>query len=180
MSRVRPVPPRVVRGVVVLALRRSARSRRAQARPPGHTRATATSVRALGWSSLGRRGAGPPKAMQGWTWWTLSAPLGVFGIPSSCTRRVVLVATRRTRCSHAASLLTPRCASVTTEPAAAPPHGREAVEHPCDRQMTFLDHLGSSWPSAEAQRVRQSSKSHMAGSRNRWLRAAWGASACDV
>ena len=106
--------------------------------------------------------------MQGWTWWTLSAPLGVFGIPSSCTRRVVLVATRRTRCSHAASLLTPGCASVPTEPAAAPPHGREAVDHPCDRQMTFLDHLGSSWPSAEAQRVRQSSKVHMAGSRNRW------------
>eukprot|EP00964_Phaeocystis_antarctica_P013450 scaffold7369_cov61-Phaeocystis_antarctica.AAC.1 len=34
--------------------------------------------------------------------------------------------------------------------------------------MTFLDHLGSSWPSAEAQRVRQSSKVHMARSRNRW------------
>merc|ERR1740130_300562 len=81
---------------------------------------------------------------------------------------MVLVATRRTRCSHAASLLTPGCASVPTEPAAAPPHGREAVDHPCDRQMTFLDHLGSSWPSAEAQRVRQSSKVHMAGSRNRW------------
>eukprot|EP00964_Phaeocystis_antarctica_P076388 scaffold47224_cov39-Phaeocystis_antarctica.AAC.1 len=48
------------------------------------------------------------------------------------------------------------------------PHGREAVEHPCDRQMTFQDHLGSSWPSAEAQRVRQSSKSHMAAWRNRW------------
>ena len=31
--------------------------------------------------------------------------------------------------------------------------------------MTFLDHLGSSWPSAEAQRVRQSSKAHMAASR---------------
>ena len=55
-----------------------------------------------------------------------------------------------------------------TEPAAAPPHGRETVEHPYDRQMTFLDHLGSSWPSAEAQRVRQSSKAHMADSRNRW------------
>jgi len=68
----------------------------------------------------------------------------------------------------AASLLTPVCASVPTEPAAALPHGQEAVEHPCDRQMTFLDHLGSSWPSAEAQRVRQSSKVHMAGSRNRW------------
>ena len=65
----------------------------------------------------------------------------------------------------AASLLTPGCASMPAEPAAAPPHGREAVEHPCDRQMTFLDHLGSSWPSAEAQRVRQSSKSHMAASR---------------
>ena len=39
------------------------------------------------------------KAMQGWAWWTLSAPLGVFGIPSSCTRRVVLVATLGTRCS---------------------------------------------------------------------------------
>ena len=164
MSRVRPVPPRVVRGVVVLALRRSARSRRAQARPPGHTRATATSVRALGWSSLGRRGAGPPKAMQGWTWWTLSAPLGVFGIPSSCTRRVVLVATRRTRCSKSSYAWLRKRAD---EPAVAPPHGREAVEHPCDRQMTFLDHLGSSWPSAEAQRVRQSSKVHMAGSRNR-------------
>ena len=37
--------------------------------------------------------------MQGWAWWTLSAPLGVFGIPSSCTRRVVLVATLGTRCS---------------------------------------------------------------------------------
>ena len=37
--------------------------------------------------------------------------------------------------------------------------------------MTFLDHLGSSWPSAEAQRVRQSSKVHMAGSRNRWYLA---------
>ena len=65
MSRVRPVPPRVTRGVVVLGLRRSARSRRVQARPPGHTRATATSVRALGWSSLGRRGAVHQKRCRG-------------------------------------------------------------------------------------------------------------------
>ena len=97
--------------------------------------------------------------MQGWTWWTLSAPLGVFGIPSSCTRRVVLVATRRTRCS--------KSSYAWLRKRAAPPRRREAVDHPCDRQMTFLDHLGSSWPSAEAQRVRQSSKVHMAGSRNR-------------
>eukprot|EP00964_Phaeocystis_antarctica_P110343 scaffold74703_cov46-Phaeocystis_antarctica.AAC.1 len=41
--------------------------------------------------------------------------------------------------------------------------------------MTFLDHLGSSWPSAEAQRVRQSSKVHMARSRNRWIACSpWG------
>ena len=42
------------------------------------------------------------------------------------------------------------------------------VRSAMERQMTFLDHLGSSWPSAEAQRVRQSSKAHMADSRNRW------------
>eukprot|EP00964_Phaeocystis_antarctica_P004105 scaffold2206_cov53-Phaeocystis_antarctica.AAC.2 len=70
--------------------------------------------------------------MQGWTWWTLSAPLGVFGIPSSCTRRVVLVATRRTRCSKSSYACLRKRADGARSSSPTRPRGRRAPLRPTD------------------------------------------------
>ena len=104
----------------------------------------------------GEAAAALPRAMKRLPWRTPDGPRGVPGLPPSCTRRAVTAATLR---AAGSKFLFDGCVIVPAEPSSAPRRVREASERRSDWRLTFPDHLGTSWMSAEAHPRRQTPKS---------------------